>query len=294
MVVETGGADVSELVVYTTLAQASWVRTALSVACRTTGIPARLEPFGGNGSLYQRLRARRAQPYADIVVWFGPYAAHNAALNGLLQPHQSPALPDHALHHPEWLWMATEFEPFRVSGEPPLADITELASAPRLAVADPERSELGMLLLLAMLDRARQVDNDVERAWAWWSQRVARGADLVEEDESALGVLRSGRATHAVTLGERGTPLMGLAPVPHAIALAANAPNREAARRVLDSLMSQTPPSGRLSGWAAESNGLAQLRASAPTLDVDWCTQQYVAARQRWAQSGFGPSLGAT
>jgi len=47
-----------------------------------------------------------------------------------------------------------------------------------------------------------------------------------------------------------------------------------------------------MSPWHASSNGLASLLQAAPALDVEWARQQYTAIRRRWAQSGFGPSLG--
>jgi len=87
-----------------------------------------------------------------------------------------------------------------------------------------------------------------------------------------------------------------LAPVPHAIALAADAPNVEPARQLIDWLVSESAPSssGRLSAWRAGTDGLEALLDAAPALDVSWCTQQYAAARRRWAQSGFGPALDST
>jgi hypothetical protein len=45
----------------------------------------------------------------------------------------------------------------------------------------------------------------------------------------------------------------------------------------------------KLSPWQAASNGLQGLLSAAPAFDVDWARQQYSAARNRWAQSGFGP-----
>ena len=59
----------------------------LGAACRATGIGARLELYG-SGSLYQRLGPRHAPPLPDLVLWFGPFAAQAAALDGLLQPYQ--------------------------------------------------------------------------------------------------------------------------------------------------------------------------------------------------------------
>ena len=43
-------------------------------------------------------------------------------------------------------------------------------------------------------------------------------------------VARDSAVTHALTLAETGSPLVGLAPLPHAVGLAANARNTDAAR----------------------------------------------------------------
>jgi ABC-type Fe3+ transport system substrate-binding protein len=284
----------TEVTVYATLAQAATTRAALAEACRSTGIEARLELFG-TGSLFQRLGARRAPPLPDVVLWFGPYAAQAAATQGLLQPHQPSALPPNVVRHPDWLWTAAEFQPFRVSGTPPVESLEEITGVPRLALADPERSEVGLMLLLATLDRARATESDVENAWAWWTRRVRSGVRLVDDDEAALAAVRSTLASHAVTFHDQGTPLRGLAPVPHAIALAANAPNADAGRRVIDWLVSEAAPvSARLSAWRGAADGLEALRGAAPPLDVEWGALQYSAARRRWAQSGFGPTLDTT
>jgi ABC-type Fe3+ transport system substrate-binding protein len=263
----------------------------LAAACAATGLEPRLELFG-SGSLFQRLQARRAQPHADVVLWFGPYAAQSAAAAGFLQGHQPASLPEQAARHPGWLWSAVEFSPFRVVGNPDVTHLSELATVPRLALADPERAETGLALVLAMLDRARQADGNPEAAWTWWTERT-RGMRLVDDDAAALALAQAGRASHAITLSEQGEPLTGLAPLPHAIALAAGAPNADAGRRLIDWLTAPSAPTsaGRLSAWHAASDGLHALLEVAPRLDVEWATQQYTPSRRRWAQSGFGPAL---
>ena len=158
-------------------------------------------------------------------------------------------------------------------------------------MADPERSEVGLSLLLASLDRARQVDGGPETAWAWWQARFSTGLVLAEDDAGALALVQSGGASHALTLAAGATPLNGLAPIPHAVALAASSRNADAARAMLDWLTSDAAAAALpLSPWTAASNGLAALIQAAPPLDVDWCRTQYTAARERWAQSGFAPS----
>ena len=163
---------------------------------------------------------------------------------------------------------------------------------PRLAVADPERSEVGMSLLLAVIDRARQVETDPERGWTWWQQRVRSGLALAEDDAGALASIGDGGVTHALSLAETALPLPGLAPLPHAIGLAANSRNVEGGRALLDWMAGESAASMlRLSPWQAASNGLQALLAAAPPLDVDWARQQYTPTRQRWAASAFGPSV---
>jgi hypothetical protein len=150
------------------------------------------------------------------------------------------------------------------------------------------------MLVLASLDRARQVDGDPERGWAWWQQRAHDGLVLAEDDTGAVALVQSGRATHALTLSSSGSPLTGLAPIPHAIGIAGPSRNVDAARRMLDWLASENAANMlSLSPWQSNSNGLSALQQAAPLLDVDWGRQQYVATRQRWAQSGFGPSFEA-
>jgi ABC-type Fe3+ transport system substrate-binding protein len=153
-----------------------------------------------------------------------------------------------------------------------------------LAIADPERSEMGLIALLASLDRARQVEGDAERGWAWWQQRFARGLVLTETDADALAQVQAGAATHALTLSSGAAPLGGLPVVPHAIGIAATSKNVDAARRLLDWLVSEAA-ADQIPGslWRGNSQ-------TAMLLDVDWGQQQYAAVRQRWASSGFGPT----
>jgi ABC-type Fe3+ transport system substrate-binding protein len=281
---------VTDVLIYAHSARLDVARTLLAAACSATGLGARLDVFG-SGSLYQRLGPRRAPPMPDLVWWFGPYAAQAAGIDGLLQAYQPTRLADGALHDPERKWLALEHSAVGIVG-PGVANWQDLGSVPKLAVADPERSEVGLVLVLASLDRARQVDGDPERGWAWWQQRARDGLLLAEDDAGAVALVQSGRATHALTLSSVGSPLAGLAPLPHAVGLAAASRNVDPARRMLDWLASDAAASGlSLSPWQSVSNGLSALQQAAPPLDVDWGRQQYIATRQRWAQSGFGPTL---
>jgi ABC-type Fe3+ transport system substrate-binding protein len=281
---------VAEVLVYAHGARADTIRALLAAACNATGIGVRLELFG-SGSLYQRLGSRRGAPWPDIVSWFGPFAAHAAGLDGLLQSYQPPNMADANLHDPDWKWTALDYSAVGVAGGVGVGRWQDLASVPRLAMADPERSEVGLSLLLASLDRARVAEGDAELGWRWWQQRVHSGLALAEEDSGAVELVQAGSASHALTLSG-GVALAGLAPIPHAIGLAANSRNADAARRVLDWLTSASAGGMlALSAWQAATNGLAGLMQAAAPLDVDWCRQQYAAARQRWAASGFGPEL---
>jgi ABC-type Fe3+ transport system substrate-binding protein len=159
-------------------------------------------------------------------------------------------------------------------------------------VADPERSEVGLSVLLASLDRARQMESDLEHGWTWWVERARAGLVLAEDDAGAVSMVKDGKASHALSLATTAAPLSGLAPIPHAIGLAAASPSTEAARRLLDWLTSDAAAAYvSLSPWQAPSNGLEALLQAAPTLDIEWARQQYTATRHRWAQSGFGPNL---
>jgi ABC-type Fe3+ transport system substrate-binding protein len=281
----------TDVLVYATEARAQTARTVLAAACRATGVSARLELYG-TGSLYQRLGPRRAQPLPDVVMWFGPFAARAAAVDGLLQPYRPAQVADGAAHDPSWAWTTLDYSAVGVVGAPGLTGFQDIAAVPRLAVADPERSEVGMSLLLAVLDRARQSEGDAERGWGWWQRRARTGLALAEDDPGAVGMIGGGGVSHALSLVETAEPLPGLAPLPHAIGLAADSRNVDGGRAVLDWMTGQAAASVlRLSPWQAASNGLQALLSAAPPLDVEWARQQYTAARRRWAESGFGPAI---
>ena len=74
----------TDLLVYVHAARADTARALVGAACTATGVGVRMEVFGGSGSLYQRLGARRAPPPPDLVWFFGPFAAHAAASDGFL------------------------------------------------------------------------------------------------------------------------------------------------------------------------------------------------------------------
>jgi ABC-type Fe3+ transport system substrate-binding protein len=280
----------TDVLVYVHAARLEVARALLGAACGATGLGARLDVYG-SGSLYQRLGPRRAQPLPDLVWWFGPYAAQAAGADSLLQEYKPPRVADGAPHDAQWKWLGLEHSTAGVVGSGVTA-WQDVSKVPRLAMADPERSEVGLILLLASLDRARQTDGDVERGWNWWQQRAHDGLVLAEDDAGAVALVQSGRASHALTLNPAGAPIAGLAPIPHAIGLAATSRNVEAGRRMLDWLASDAAGAQlTLSAWQSSTNGLAALQQAAPPLDVEWGRQQYVAARQHWAQSGFGPSL---
>jgi ABC-type Fe3+ transport system substrate-binding protein len=278
----------TDVLVYAVTSRAQTARAVLGAACQATGLGVRLE-LHGSGSLSQRLGPRRAQPFPDVVLWFGAYAAQAAAIDGLLQAHQPSRVSDAAAHHPNWLWTTLDYSAIGVTGAPVVAGLEDLLSVPRLAVADPERSEAGLSILLATLDRARQVEADPERGWAWWQQRVARGVALAEDEAEAVGMVAAVDASHALTLAETASPLGGLPLIPHAVGLAAGSRNVDASRRLLDWLTGEAAAvSVRLSPWQA---GVQSLLSAVPQLDVEWGRQQYTPVRRRWAQSGFAPSL---
>jgi ABC-type Fe3+ transport system substrate-binding protein len=278
-----------EVLVYATLPRADVARRLLSAACEQTGVSVRLELYG-SGSLFQRLGPRHAPPLPDVTIWHGAFAAHAAARAGLLQGYQPARVADGIAHDGQWRWTALDYSIFGVTGAPAVSAVDELGGAPLLGLADPERSENGTMLLLATLDRARQMQGDAEQAWAWWQQRAARGIRLFEDEAAARSAVGTG-PTHAIGSVERGPGVLGLAPMPNAIGLASNARNPAAARRLLDWLAGeQAGVLLPLSHWQGAASGLHTALTAAPTLDVDWATQQYSAARQRWAQSGFGPT----
>jgi ABC-type Fe3+ transport system substrate-binding protein len=284
---------VVDLLAYATETRAETARKLLAAACQATGSSAHLELFG-SGSLYQRLGTRHVPPPPDLVFWFGPFAARAAALDGLLRAYQPPRVPDGLVHDPEWKWTTLDYSVVGVMGTPRVATWQDLATVPGLAVVDPERSEAGLAVLLASLDRARQVESDVEQGWAWWQQRARSGLSLTEDEGEAVTQVRDHTVSHALSLSPTATPMPGLAPIPHAVALSASSRNVEAAQKLLDWLTSEAAGALLpLSPWQAESNGLAALLRSAPPLDVEWARLQYTAARRRWAQSGFGPAITA-
>ena len=245
---------VTELLAYAATLRAAVARSQLAAACGATNLGARLELLG-SGALYLRLGGRPVPPAPDLVWWFGPFAAHAAAADGFLIDTRE-----------------LDSSAVAVAG-PPVSGFADLAGVQRLAVADPERSEVGMAILLATLDQARQADGDPEQAWTWWQRRAGAGLLLAEDDAGALALVQSGAVTHALTLSADAPPLADIASIPHPVALASNSRNVDDARRLLEWLAARSP------GPPVSS------------LDVEWCTQNYVAARRRWATSGFSPSL---
>jgi ABC-type Fe3+ transport system substrate-binding protein len=279
-----------EILVYATLPRADLARRLLGAACRATGVSARLELYG-SGSLFQRLGPRHAPPLPDLTIWNGPFAAHAAASAGLLRPYQPARVADRAAHDGQWRWTTLDYSVFGVTGSPPVGAVDELGSLPVLALADPERSERGTTLLLASLDRARQMQGDVEQGWAWWQQHARTGIRLFEDEAGARAAVGAG-ASHALTLTDAAPGVIGLTPIPNVVGLATNARNADAARRMLDWMCSdQAADLLTLSPWQAAQSGLEGALTAAPTLDVAWATAQYSAARRRWAESAFGPTL---
>jgi len=287
-------AVVTEVLVYATASRAQTARALLGAACQATGMSARLELYG-SGGLYQRLGPRHAPPLPDVVLWFGPFAAQAAALDGLLQPYQPTNVAPTAAHDANWRWTTLDYLPIGVVGSTSVTSLQDLASVPGLAIADPERSEVGLSILLATLDRARQIDGDVERGWKWWEQRAQSGLALAEDDAGAVASADENGALHALTLSlETASFIPGLAPIPNAISLAASARNLDAARHLLDWLTSDAAGDIlKVSPWRAAANGLQALQSAAPALDIDWCRQNYTPTRQRWSQSGFAPAVKA-
>jgi ABC-type Fe3+ transport system substrate-binding protein len=229
------------------------------------------------------------------MLGLGPYLAQSAASQGFLEPYQPPRVAESATRHPEWRWTTLDSLPWSVS--PPVQRFDDLASAPRLALPDPARSEVGMMAVLASLDRARQAQADPERGWAWWQQRIRSGVTLAEDVGGSAAAVREGRASHGLSLGlaDGAAPLPGLAPVPNAIGLLAGARNPEPARALLDWLLGPEAAdtiarAGGLSAWQGSANGLAQLAQAAPPLDLEWTFDQYRAVRNRWLSSGYSPA----
>jgi ABC-type Fe3+ transport system substrate-binding protein len=283
---------VTDVLVYATSSRAQTARALLQAGCLATGINARLELYG-SGSLYQRLGPRHAPPLPDVVLWFGPFAAQSAGLDGLLQPYQPASVSPTAVHDPNWRWTTLDYLPIGIVGPTGPHSLQDVAAMPLVSIADPERSEVGLSVVLATLDRARQVEGDPERAWTWWQQRAASGLVLAEEDAAAVGLVADGSASHALSLfGASSSAVAGLAPIPNVVSLAASARSVDAAKHLVDWLTSDAAADAlNFSPWRAATNGLQALLEAAPALDVEWCRKQYTATRQRWARSGFGPQL---
>lgn len=285
----------TDLLVYTTFARAPLARTLLAAACSATGATVRLEQYG-SGSLYQRLGSRHGPPPApDVVIWSGPFGAAAAAADGLLQAYQPRSVAPHTPHDANWSWTALDLTLVCASGAPALGSFDDLTSMPKLALADPERSETGLGVVLTTLDRARQVDGDVERGWQWWAARAQRGLVLTGDDDSATREAGQRGVSHALFLSETANPLAGLAPIPHAVSVTASTRNLDAARVLVDWLVGESAAAlVRISPWTLGATPLAPLVSSAPALDVEWARQSYTATRARWSQSGFSAALPAS
>jgi ABC-type Fe3+ transport system substrate-binding protein len=260
----------SDILVYVAAPRAQMARTLLAVACQATGTSVRVDVYG-TGALYQRLGPRKAQPFPDVVMWFGPYAARAAAMDGLLQPYQPPRVADGAVHDADWSWTAIDYSPISIVGG------ADPSGASRLAVADPERSEAGLAILLATLA------GDEERGWRWWKERADRGLRLTEDDAGAVSAVNEGTANAALTLQAVGAPVAEWAPLPHAIGLAASSRNADAARLLLDWV--NGPDAAGI-----VRNSVWQVSQPPAVVDVEWGRQHYASARKRWAASGFGPT----
>jgi ABC-type Fe3+ transport system substrate-binding protein len=280
-----------QAVVFVTQARAEFARRVLGAACQATGVAVRLEVFGSSGSLYSRIAGRRDGPRGDVVIGLGPYLAHAAAAQGVLERFQPQRTADGAPHHPDWRWTAVDASAWTAA--PAVQRLDDLLDVPRLGLVDPARSEMGVMAVLMTLDRARQAEGDAERGWAWWQRRVRSGVSLVEDQAGLRGAPSS---SHVLGLGslDGGAAVPGLAPLPNAVGLLASARNADAARGLLTWLASPDTAdtvgaAGGLSWWQATSNGLARLLQAAPPLDIDWTAQQYRPTRDRWLQQGFSP-----
>jgi ABC-type Fe3+ transport system substrate-binding protein len=283
-----------QAVVFVTQARAEFARRVLAAACQATGVAARLEVFGSSGSLYARIAGRREGPRGDVVVGLGPYLAQAAAAQGVLERFQPPRAADGAPHHAEWRWTAIDASAWVAA--PAVQKLDDLLDVPRLGLVDPARSEVGVMAVLAGLDRARQAEGDPERGWAWWQRRVRASVSLVDDQ---AGLRSAASASHVLGLGslDGGAAVPGLAPLPNAVGLLGGARNAEAARTLLGWLLSPAAAdvvsaAGGLSWWQSASNGLSSLLQSAPPLDVGWTAQQYRPTRARWLQQGFSPARG--
>lgn len=284
----------TDLLVYTTFSRAALVRSLLARGCADLGATVRLEQYS-SGSLYQRLGSRRGPPLPDVVVWSGPFAAAAAAADGLLQAYQPRRVADGAPHDQGWRWTTLDFSVVGTSGSPPPLTIDDVAGAPKIAMADPERVETGLTAVLAVLDRARQVQGDLENGWHWWAARAARGLAVTSDDTMAMSEVGQHGTTLALVVSESAMPVIGLAPIPHALAITATTRNLDAARALVDWLASErAAPHVRLSPWTIGNGPLADVVSAAPALDVEWARQSYSPSRQRWGQSAFTPPVTAT
>jgi ABC-type Fe3+ transport system substrate-binding protein len=283
-----------QAVVFVTQARAEFARRVLAAACQATGVAVRLEVFGSSGAVYSRIAGRREGPRGDVVIGLGPYLAHAAAAQGVLEKFQPARTADGAPHHAEWRWTGLDASAWSVA--PAVQRLDDLLDVPRLGLVDPARSEMGVMAVLTSLDRARQAEGDAERGWAWWQRRVRSGVSLVEDEAALRGAPPT---SHVLGLGalDGGAAVPGLAPLPNAVGLLTSARNAEAARSLLTWLVSPDAAdtisaAGGLSWWQSASNGLASLLQAAPPLDVNWTAQQYRPTRERWLQQGFSPATG--
>jgi hypothetical protein len=272
----------SEVLVWATASRAAMCRALLTGGCAATGASARLEVFASSGGLFRRLAAPRDGGRAELVFASGPYMAESAVADGLLER-----------------WSAVDYGVFATLGDPAAETFAALApvGVRKLAMPDPERSEIGMFAVLSTLNRAR-AEGDVEAAWAWWRRRAEGGLVLPDSPAGVLEAVRTGRVSHALVMdtapGRR--PVRGLAPVPHAVGITMSGRNAAPARAILDWLAGPEAANaiaqhGGLATAQAESNGLRALRDAAPALDIPWAAELYRAARARWSTSGFSPSL---
>jgi ABC-type Fe3+ transport system substrate-binding protein len=280
----------SEVLVYAATPRQDAARTLLGAACKATGIAARLEVYG-TGTVFQRLGRRHRFPLPDLVLWFGPFAARAASVEHLVQPYQPARFADGAHRDADWGWTAVDYSVIGSVGPAVPGGMADLLNVPRLAMADPERSEVGMGIVLASFAKDGPTAGP---GWEWWTSRGRRGLQLTEDDTAALAAVSQGTASHALTLssGSTATPVSDLPPLPHALSLAANAPNADAARHFIDWLVSPDAASlVRYSPWQAGANGLKALFASGGEINVNDARLQYVATRERWAASALGPTL---
>jgi ABC-type Fe3+ transport system substrate-binding protein len=281
------------VVVYSTPERAPVLRQVLAAGCRAVGASVHLELLD-TGSLFRRLHREHSQPHADLIVSNGPYMAQAAARDGFLDAHPpAKAVPDAGgvvWHHPDWRWAAFELRPFVMVGSPPVTDVGDLddPDVTRLAIADPGRSEAGVMLQLLLLDRARHGDKDVP--WAMWTTRAAQHRLLLRDrPETAFAALGDGLASHALVPGDvpslptSATPVRGLAPLPNATAVVANAPHGAGARTLLDWMLGPDAAASfsGYSTWHAADDGLTA------GFDLDWTFSQYRGVRQEWLARGL-------